>query len=219
MGEEARVFARRSEGQRLRFGERVGLVVVMCSAAALALLSLIGMAGEALGAVNGTATLYLTLDDAPREGLVARGPGQVVEGRFDGVFALSVEDVRSGGLVLHAVTMAAGFALVATILAFVFYLCLRLYRGQPFGRLVTRGFATLAALTIAVTVLSPAALSAADSRILSSMGLDLDQAPFTTGYVFTTVDMLTLACGVFMALMAGAFHIGSRLAQDTDGLV
>lgn len=48
------------------------------------------------------------------------------------------------------------------------------------------------------------------------MGIDVEQAPFSTGYSFEVIDVLSLVGGIFLALLAGAFHIGSRLQRDAE---
>jgi hypothetical protein len=115
--------------------------------------------------------------------------------------------------------MCVGFTLLAVIFAFTFYLCLRLYRGQLFGQLMTRGFAALSVVTIAVTIATPAVFSEAHTQIINDMGIDATQAPFSTGYFFGVTDAMSLAGGIFLALIAGAFHAGSRLQRDAEGLV
>lgn len=202
----------------LRRVEKTGLISVMVASVLVILLCIAAGIVNIVQALNGTALLFLPTDYSPGD-FAAQAPGQIANAQFDGVFALMVEGVQSPGLTLYAWTMGVGFALMIAIFAFTFHLCVRLYRGQPFGRLMTRGFAALSVITIVVTLVAPAVFSQAHTQIVTSMGIDLAQAPFSTGYSFEAIDALSLAGGIFLALLAGAFHIGSRLQRDAEGLV
>lgn len=134
-------------------------------------------------------------------------------------FILTLEGVESEGLAQYAALMGVGFAAIALFFAFVYYLCHRLYRGKPFGRLMTVGFAASSAVMIIGTVALPSVWTDINERILVDAGISLADAPFTAGYVLGAGDALTLALGIFLALLAAAFHIGSRLQRDGEGLV
>lgn len=203
---------------RIAPGRENQSIAVMCMSGLIALLAVATGIVHTIQALNGTTTLYLPTNHSPAE-FLSTAPATVTSGYFDGSFALNIEGVDSSGLAVYAWTMCLGFALAAVIFAFTFYLCLRLYRRQPFGRLMTRGFTALSIITIAVTLATPAVFAEAHVQIISSMGIDADQAPFNTEYAFGVVDIMSLACGIFLALIAGAFHAGSRLQRDNEGLV
>lgn len=134
-------------------------------------------------------------------------------------FALTLEGVESEGLVQYAALMGVGFAAITLFFAFLHYLCHRLYRGKPFGRLMTLGFAASSAVMIIGTLFLPSLWTDINERILIDAGISLAEAPFTAGYVLGAGDALSLVLGIFLALLAAAFHIGTRLQRDGEGLV
>lgn len=197
--------------------QKVGLVIGMLISGLTTLLCL----GAALAAVimpmSGRVELTLPAAPIPDSAWADLSP-KIVNGASES-FQLSLQNVESEGLTMWSATMGISCAVVALITAFVGYLCLCVYKGKPFGRLMTVGFGVSSAVIVAGSAILPSVFARVNERIISDAGIDLKTAPFTGGYVFGAVDTAFLMFGIFLALVAAAFHIGSRLQRDGEGLV
>ncbi len=209
--------ARTAVAGGLRKAEKIWLIVMMSVSALVSFaIFALGIVGIFMAASNETALFFPAAEQA--DGFWQGINPHIVDGEYESV-ALTIAGVESPGMILYSATVLLGVFAVSVFFAFLFYLCLRLYRRQPFGTLITAGFGVTAVFMIAYSLLGPLVLSAAQNQILESMDIDMANAPFTTGYVFAETDALTIIVGLVFALVAGAFHIGHRLQRDTEGLV
>lgn len=205
-----------SRRRRLKTAERAGLVAVQVIAGFLTLLVLGALAMFLVLASQGKTELYLPAL-TPDGSLAGLGP-QVSEAYFDSI-TLSVEGVSAAAMAPYAATMSFGFVFVAASLLFFLYLSQRVYKAKPFGRLMTVGLSIIAVFFVAGSLILPAIFSHVHTVIVADLGIPLADAPFTTGYYFGPTDALSLITGIFCALLAGAFQIGSRLQRDNEGLI
>ena len=185
-----------------------GLIMLICVAAGIA---------HTVFTLRGDVELLLPAAPVPDASWSELSP-KIASGTPES-FVLTLEGVESVGLAQYAALMGIGFAGVTLVFAFVYYLCHRLYRGKPFGRLMTLGFAASSAIMIIGTLILPSAWTDINERILVDAGIPLAEAPFTAGYVLGAADVISLMFGIFLALLAAAFHLGSRFQRDGEGLV
>ncbi|MBP3036437.1 hypothetical protein J2M53_09235 [Arthrobacter sp. zg-ZUI100] len=197
--------------------QKAGLVIGMLISAFTTLLCLGTAAAAVIMPMTGQVELTLPAAPIPDAAWADLSP-KIVSAASES-FQLSLQNVESEGLTMWSATMGISCAVVALITAFVGYLCLRVYKGQPFGRLMTVGFAVSSAVIVAGSAILPSVFAGVNERIISDAGIDLATAPFTGGYVFGAADAAFLLFGIFLALVAAAFHIGSRLQRDGEGLV
>jgi hypothetical protein len=143
-------------------------------------------------------------------------------------FAADLRDVAS---TFHGA--AALSALVVLALAVVvMLLCVRLLRGQPFGRAMTVTLGVFAGVIAAGSILSQTLLaapwlsqSAAEFRTdIAGLMIGAPQISDTdSGYHRATgvaeLDLTFVGIGVLLALVAVAFRVGEKLHTDTKGLV
>ncbi|WP_309123758.1 hypothetical protein [Arthrobacter sp.] len=200
----------------LRAMEKGGLITVMVLLGLGVTLLAVVMVVAVVLAANGMTFLSLPSSTSP-EGPNLLG-SNVTDATFDS-FSMTVHGVSISAMTPWIFTLILGCLVLAATLVFFLVLALRLYRGRPFGRLITAGLATIAVVNIAGAFVFPALFSVASRSILVDLGIPLDGAPFKVGYLFTEADMASLVVGVICALFAGAFHIGTRLQRETEGLV
>lgn len=200
----------------LKTVERAALVTVQVITCLLTAIVLAVLTVFLVLASQGTTELYLPAV-TPEGSIAGLGP-QVSMAYFDTI-TLSVEGVSGAAMAPYAATMTIGFLFVAASLLFFLILTRRVYRGRPFGRLMTSGLSILALFFTVGSLILPAVFSHAHTVIVADLAIDLAEPPFSTGYYFGPTDSISLITGVFCALVAGAFHIGSRLQRDNDGLI
>ncbi|MDK1358754.1 hypothetical protein QNO00_00530 [Arthrobacter sp. zg-Y1219] len=200
-----------------RTAQKVGLVIGMLISGFTTLVCLGAAVAAVIMPMSGR--VELTLPAAPiQDSAWTHLSPQIVSGSSES-YQLSLQNVESEGLSMWSATMGIGCTVPALITAFLGYLCLRVYRGQPFGRLMTLGFCVSSAVIVAGSAVLPSVFASINERILSDAGIDLRNAPFTDGYVFGALDAVILMFGIFLALLAAAFHLGSRFQRDGEGLV
>lgn len=196
--------------------EKAGLITVMALLGLGATLIAVVMIVAVVLAANGMTFLSLP-SSTPPEGPNLLGRN-VTDASFDS-FSMEVHGVSGSAMMPYIVTLVLGCLVLMATLAFFFVLALRLYRGHPFGRLITAGLAIIAVVNIAGAFAFPALFAAASRAIVVDLGIPLDGAPFNVGYFFSDADIASLVVGIICALFAGAFHIGTRLQRETEGLV
>ena len=200
----------------LRTMEKSGLIAVMALMGLGVTLLAVVMIVAVILAANGMTFLSLPSSASPEvPTLLGRN---VTEASFDS-FSMTVHGVGISAMTPWILTLILGCLVLAATLVFFFVLALRLYRGRPFGRLITAGLATIAVVNIAGAFIFPALFAVASRAILVDLEIPLDGGPFNVGYFFTEADMASLVIGIICALFAGAFHIGTRLQRETEGLV
>jgi hypothetical protein len=108
---------------------------------------------------------------------------------------------------------------VIAVLATVLLLCIRLFRGVPFTPTMTRlvggaGIALIAggALAQLFSWFSRQEMIAAAAVNVANNGWRLPSSAIP-------VDLVPLACGAVLLIMALAFSAGTRMQRDTEGLV
>lgn len=139
--------------------------------------------------------------------------------------SLSVQNIPEGAaLLLAGVGLLNGSSWIA-LATLMFLVSLKVFKGRPFTRFVSRALAGTG-LLILVAVGLMAALGGAGQkqvmdhigreRILSQPGLAYSDLPF---YVWNSISLPLLIAGLLLLLLAGAFKLGTRYQQDTEGLV
>lgn len=139
--------------------------------------------------------------------------------------SLSVQNIPEGAaLLLAGVGLLNGASWIA-LATLVFLVSLKIFKGRPFTRFVSRALAATG-LLILVAVGLIAALGGAGQkqvmdhigreRITSQPGLGYGDLPY---YIWNSISLPLLIAGLLLLLLAGAFKLGTRYQQDTEGLV
>jgi len=143
-------------------------------------------------------------------------------------YAAGLRDVAS---TFHGAAFVNALVVLALAVV-VMLLCIRLLRGQPFGRSLTASLAVFAGVIAAGSMLSQVLRAGAwlngtakEFRTdIAGLMIGAPQIPDTDlGYHRSTgaaeIDLTFVGIGVLLALVAVAFRIGEQLHSDTKGLV
>lgn len=105
------------------------------------------------------------------------------------------------------------------VCAVAWWLALALMRARPFRRAMPAAIATVACIVIGAGILSQLLGGLARAGVVELLE---SSAPEAAGGFWTfliELDLAPVGWGIALALIAGAFGIGTRLQRDTEGLV
>lgn len=139
--------------------------------------------------------------------------------------SLSVQNISEGAALLLGVVALLNGASWISLATLVFLVSLKIFRGRPFSGFISRALSATGLLMLVAVVLM-AALGGAGKkqtmdqigpeRITSQPGLGYGDLPF---YIWNSISLPLLIAGLLLLLLAGAFKLGTRYQQDTEGLV
>ena len=198
--------------------------------------SLIG-AGAMMAVVLGVITLIWgaarsfgedpsRLTDMPYSGSIQRFADSppIVDAGYESAW-LDVTDIPLGARWLLFLEVALPALAMVAIGVAVAWLAIMVIRGRPFARaLPTMIGAAAIAIVVAgmgaqVTGAFGRALVVEDIGVQVSTGCDSEGPCESLGLMALNIDPAPIAWGLGLALVAVAFRVGSRLQQDTRGLV
>ncbi len=151
-----------------------------------------------------------SVDTPLPESLAAAEPGATLT--WDGVVQLQIAD-PSAGLRLAALLPSLLVAALAVAIAVTLHRLIGAAEaGRPFAPATTRSLRTVGWLIFAGALLLPMIGGFADSLLI----LDAIDEQVSASY---SLSLGWVALGLLVLLLAEIFRIGSRLADDVDGLV
>ena len=124
----------------------------------------------------------------------------------------------TAGLYAAAAEVSTALTVIAVVLA-VLLLCIRLLRGVPFNRDLT-GWVTGAGIALIVGgALTQLVLWLSRQEMLATIAPTVRSNNWRMPSSAIDIDLIPLACGAVLCIIAIAFRIGQRLQRDTVGLV
>ena len=143
----------------------------------------------------------------------ATGQPRVLSGQFTQASA-SIADLGLAPRALHAAGSGILALTAVTVAVALAYLCWKLYKRQPFIAATTRTIQVAATALLVGGFAGPALLGFSAWTAIDQLGLDQDLVPLSL-----QINLIPVAAGVALAIVATAFQLGERLQRDTEGLV
>ena len=183
--------------------------------------AVVALAGGVIAVVESlsSATLELTLPataSLPASVLGnpdAVGQARVVGGQFTQGSA-SIADLGLAPRALHAAGSGILALTAVTVALALAYFCWKLHKRQPFMAATTRAVTIAAAALLAGGFTGQALLGFSTWTAIDQLGLDQDLLPLSI-----QINLLPVAAGIALAIVATAFQLGERMQRDTEGLV
>lgn len=109
--------------------------------------------------------------------------------------------------------------LVLIVCAAAVWLAVGTLKGTPFGRRFPIALVVVASAVMVCGLFANLCrgISLAEAALFLNSGAPLGDEPFAA--FFVTIDLSPIGWGLVIGLVAGAFQIGTRMQQDTKGLV
>ncbi|WP_349898840.1 hypothetical protein [Parafrigoribacterium soli] len=122
------------------------------------------------------------------------------------------------GLWAAASEATTALAVIAVTVA-VLLLCIRLFRGIPFSQSITRWVGGAGAALIVGSALAQLFSWFSRQEMIATIAVDVHNNGWRRPSSAIAVDIVPLACGAVLLIVAMAFRVGTRLQRDTEGLV
>lgn len=143
----------------------------------------------------------------------AVGQARVLGGQFAHASA-SIADLGMAPRALHAAGSGILALTAVTVALALAYLCWKLHKRQPFLAATTRAITIAAAALLAGGFMGQALLGFSAWTAIDQLGLDRDLFALSM-----RIDLIPVAAGIALAIVATAFRLGERMQSDTEGLV
>lgn len=221
----------------VRAGRSTALIAALVVGAVLFAAAIIGaipaLSGYFLDYWNGRADLMTGhVPQIPVGGEVPAEPG----GANYSAVLISSAEALTGPRVLQAVAAALGILVVIGGSLLAVLLAVRMLRGRPFARLLSRGLGTLGALVMIAAAVAPQLNALAVDLAVQELGYRIyDPAADVTmtadgvesvvlslwdlEWILDRVDLTGFLLGVIVGVVALLVADGTRLQRDTEGLV
>jgi hypothetical protein len=108
---------------------------------------------------------------------------------------------------------------VIAVLAAVLMLCVRLLRGRPFSRAMTRWVGGAGVALIIGSALAQWFSWLSRQEMIATVAVDVANNGWRLPSSAISIDVVPAACGAVLLIIAMAFGAGTRLQRDTEGLV
>lgn len=202
--------------------DRAGLWVVGVGAALAAVLHAVGIVVRARQTL-GTGPLEVTdlrLDAGSTPEFTENLPA-VTEAHYDTITVVAEGAPSLARWLLWGADTTSSLAAIGICLALV-WLCVRVARRRPFGRLLTLALLVTATLVMVGGMLPQLLGAMGRAEIVDHVGLAAMAGEHGQGMVLAFSLELSFApvgIGLVLGVVTAAFEIGERLQRDTEGLV